>query len=79
MPSELEPVFTTAADELAFCAAGLAFEVVVVFVVLLELLPHAASSSDTATVGRINLSGAGIRSLPFLTSKGADTELSGCL
>jgi hypothetical protein len=63
VPSELEPVFTSAA-ELVLCAAG-AFEVVVVFVVLLELLPHAARSSDTATVGRINLTGTGICSLPI--------------
>ena len=57
VPSELEALFTTAAlDELLLvCAAGCALAAELV-VLLDELLPQAASNSDTAAAGRDSFS-----------------------
>jgi hypothetical protein len=54
VPSEVEPVFTVVADALVVWDAGFAFEAVVVLV--LELLPQAANSSEAAARdGRVSL------------------------
>jgi hypothetical protein len=56
VPSELEAVFTTALEELLLvCAAGCALAAEVVGLLLDELLPQAASNSETASAGRDSL------------------------
>jgi hypothetical protein len=57
VPSELEAVFTTAAEELLpVCAAGWVLAAELVVLLFVELLPQAASSSDAAAAGRDSFS-----------------------
>jgi hypothetical protein len=63
VPSELVPVFTTAAEEAAL-VAGACVDVLVVL--LFELLPHAAMSSEAASEGMASLRVLRTVSLPIL-------------
>ncbi|HTA32501.1 MAG TPA: hypothetical protein VK721_03670 [Solirubrobacteraceae bacterium] len=57
VPSELDAVFTTAPEELPLvCAAGCAPAAELVVLLLVELLPQAASNSEMAAAGRDNFS-----------------------
>jgi hypothetical protein len=58
VPSELEAVFTTAAlDELLLvCAAGCVLAAELVVLLLVALLPQAASNTEAATAGSDSLS-----------------------
>jgi hypothetical protein len=56
LPSvELDAVFTSDTDTAALGVAAAALVAVELLDVLLELLPHAASSTDAASVGTRNL------------------------
>jgi hypothetical protein len=57
VPSELEALFTTAPEELLLvCAAGCVLAAELVVLLLVELLPQAASNTETAAAGRDSLS-----------------------